>query len=170
MRDFGITVVRTVEPTFRGSLEDIDAVFVMFEFCGRETYAALRRQCEIAKVKFIILPQQASAWLRIFAENGLRVPGKPVDATPLPLPPPPIVHANVEAYEAQERGTAICGRHAKVPTRWQWWTTMTACCLARSRRASPPCEQLVRGWPSPTRKRSTRQGSASATVCAADAP
>ena len=102
MRDFGITVVRTVEPTFRGSLEDIDAVFVMFEFCGRETYAALRRQCEIAKVKFIILPQQASAWLRIFAENGLRVPGKPVEATPLPLPPPTVVHAKVEACEAQE--------------------------------------------------------------------
>jgi len=96
MRDFGITVVRTVEPTFRGSLEDIDAVFVMFEFCGRETYAALRRQCEIAKVKFIILPQQASAWLRIFAENGLRVPGKPVEATPLPLPPPTVVHAKAE--------------------------------------------------------------------------
>lgn len=102
MRDFGITVVRTVEPTFRGSLEDIDAVFVMFEFCGRETYAALRRQCEIAKVKFIILPQQASAWLRIFAENGLRVPGKPVEATPLPLPPPTVVYAKVEACEAQE--------------------------------------------------------------------
>ncbi len=102
MNGLGLTVVRVVSPTYRGSLEDIDAVLLMFQFCGREQYTALRSQCNTAKVKFIILPQQTAGWLTTFAEHGLRVPGKPVYARPLPVPPTPIVHPKAEACEAQE--------------------------------------------------------------------
>lgn len=102
MNGLGLTVVRVVSPTYRGSLEDIDAVLLMFQFCGREQYTALRSQCNTAKVKFIILPQQTAGWLTTFAEHALRVPGKPVYARPLPVPPTPIVHPKAEACEAQE--------------------------------------------------------------------
>ena len=90
MRDFGITVVRTVEPTFRGSLEDIDAVFVMFEFCGRETYAALRRQCEIAKVKFTVAFAAAPRGRWVSANRAAMT--SRVTTTPLaPVPVPPVL-------------------------------------------------------------------------------
>jgi hypothetical protein len=101
LNGLGITVVDVVKPERKGSLENIDAVLLMFQFCGREQYSALRRQCDIAKVKFIILPQQTAGWLTTFAESGLRVPGKPVNAKPLPRPPAPIVHPKQEAHETE---------------------------------------------------------------------
>jgi hypothetical protein len=48
LNGLGITVVDVVKPERKGSLENIDAVLLMFQFCGREQYSALRRQCHVA--------------------------------------------------------------------------------------------------------------------------
>jgi hypothetical protein len=112
LNGLGVTVVDVVKPERKGSLENIDAVLLMFQFCGRDQYGALRRQCDIAKVKFIILPQQASSWMTLFAENGLRVPGKPVNAKPLPKPPAPVVHPKQEAHETEPDEPASGQRNA----------------------------------------------------------
>lgn len=102
LRAIGVSVKRVVGVRFAGDIEGVDAVAYMFEMSSHGESEGFRRRADKAGVKFVLLSRKSSEWLGEFKRAGLPVSGKPVDATPLPLPPPPIVYAKVEACEAQE--------------------------------------------------------------------